>query len=70
MKAAASARRASASISTSRDAIKRLGENTIRERYGNLFDMYQRITGREPLQGSDAHLSRDPLHDGRTVGGL
>ena len=27
------------------DAIKRLGEATIRERYGNLFDMYERITG-------------------------
>jgi succinate dehydrogenase / fumarate reductase, flavoprotein subunit len=27
------------------DAIKRLGENTIRERYGNLFDMYNTITG-------------------------
>ena len=27
------------------DAIKRLGENTIRERYGNLFDMYEKITG-------------------------
>jgi succinate dehydrogenase / fumarate reductase, flavoprotein subunit len=27
------------------DAIKRLGEKTIRERYGNLFDMYQDITG-------------------------
>jgi succinate dehydrogenase / fumarate reductase flavoprotein subunit len=27
------------------DAIKRLGEVTIRERYGNLFDMYERITG-------------------------
>ena len=27
------------------DAIKRLGENGIRERYGNLFDMYERITG-------------------------
>jgi succinate dehydrogenase / fumarate reductase flavoprotein subunit len=26
------------------DAIKRLGENTIRERYGNLFDMYEQIT--------------------------
>src|SRR5512136_2110435 len=25
-------------------AIKRLGENTIRERYGNLFEMYERIT--------------------------
>lgn len=27
------------------DAIKRFGEKTIRERYGNLFDMYQNITG-------------------------
>jgi succinate dehydrogenase / fumarate reductase flavoprotein subunit len=27
------------------EAIKRLGEGTIRERYGNLFDMYQTITG-------------------------
>jgi succinate dehydrogenase / fumarate reductase flavoprotein subunit len=27
------------------DAIKRLGLNTIKERYGNLFDMYQTITG-------------------------
>ncbi|MBI4326343.1 MAG: fumarate reductase/succinate dehydrogenase flavoprotein subunit, partial [Chloroflexi bacterium] len=27
------------------DAIQRLGANTIKERYGNLFDMYQTITG-------------------------
>ena len=27
------------------DAISRLGESTIRERYGNLFQMYERITG-------------------------
>jgi succinate dehydrogenase / fumarate reductase flavoprotein subunit len=27
------------------DAIKRLGVNVIRERYGNLFDMYEKITG-------------------------
>jgi len=26
------------------DAIKRLGEDTVRERYGNLFEMYERIT--------------------------
>ena len=32
------------------DAIKRLGEPKIRERYGNLFDMYQRITGENPYQ--------------------
>ncbi len=27
------------------DAIKRLGEETIRERYGNLFEIYEKITG-------------------------
>ena len=27
------------------DAIKRLGEDAIKERYGNLFDMYESITG-------------------------
>jgi len=32
------------------DAIKRLGEHTIRERYGNLFDMYQRITDENPYK--------------------
>jgi succinate dehydrogenase / fumarate reductase flavoprotein subunit len=30
------------------DAIKRLGKETIRQRYGNLFDMYNRITGEDP----------------------
>ncbi|HEX7361078.1 MAG TPA: fumarate reductase/succinate dehydrogenase flavoprotein subunit [Bryobacteraceae bacterium] len=30
------------------DAIKRLGRKTIEERYGNLFEMYQRITGENP----------------------
>ncbi|MCX6831607.1 MAG: fumarate reductase/succinate dehydrogenase flavoprotein subunit [candidate division Zixibacteria bacterium] len=33
-----------------RDAINRLGENVIRERYGNLFDMYERITGENPYK--------------------
>lgn len=32
------------------DAIRRLGEHTIRERYGNLFDMYQRITDENPYK--------------------
>jgi succinate dehydrogenase / fumarate reductase, flavoprotein subunit len=32
------------------EAIQRLGENTIRERYGNLFDMYQRITDENPYK--------------------
>jgi succinate dehydrogenase / fumarate reductase flavoprotein subunit len=30
------------------DAIERLGAGTIRERYGNLFEMYQRITDENP----------------------
>jgi succinate dehydrogenase / fumarate reductase flavoprotein subunit len=30
-----------------KDAITRLGENTIRERYGNLFDIYHKITGED-----------------------
>jgi succinate dehydrogenase / fumarate reductase flavoprotein subunit len=32
------------------DAIRRLGEPVIRERYGNLFEMYQRITGEDPYR--------------------
>jgi len=32
------------------DAIKRLGEDRIRERYGNLFEMYQRITDENPYR--------------------
>jgi succinate dehydrogenase / fumarate reductase flavoprotein subunit len=36
------------------DAIQRLGENAIRDRYGNLFEMYERITGedayRQPMR--------------------
>jgi succinate dehydrogenase / fumarate reductase flavoprotein subunit len=31
-----------------RDPIQRLGRRTIAERYGNLFDMYERITGENP----------------------
>ncbi len=30
------------------DSIKRLGKKTIEERYGNLFEMYERITGEDP----------------------
>jgi succinate dehydrogenase / fumarate reductase flavoprotein subunit len=33
-----------------RDAIQRLGKHVIKERYGNLFDMYERITGDDPYQ--------------------
>jgi succinate dehydrogenase / fumarate reductase, flavoprotein subunit len=33
-------------------AIQRLGVDAIRERYGNLFDMYERITGEDPYKVS------------------
>jgi succinate dehydrogenase / fumarate reductase flavoprotein subunit len=32
------------------DAIHRLGRQVIAERYGNLFDMYERITGESPYE--------------------
>jgi succinate dehydrogenase / fumarate reductase flavoprotein subunit len=33
-----------------RDAINRLGKKVIEERYGNLFQMYERITGEDPYE--------------------
>jgi succinate dehydrogenase / fumarate reductase flavoprotein subunit len=32
------------------DAIARLGEDAVRAKYGNLFDMYQQITGENPYE--------------------
>ena len=52
------------------DAIKRLGATVIKGRYGNLFDMYSKITDEDPYARADADLPRHPLHDGRPVGGL
>jgi succinate dehydrogenase / fumarate reductase, flavoprotein subunit len=34
------------------DAARRLGVDVLRERYGNLFEMYQHITGDDPLRGA------------------
>ena len=42
---AASAPEARAFIWTFADAIRRMGESVVREKYGNLFDMYEEITG-------------------------
>ena len=33
-----------------KEALARLGEKVIRERYGNLFDMYENITGENPYK--------------------
>ena len=58
-RAAASGRdRAAASTSTSPTPSSASARTTIRERYGNLFEMYERITGRGSLPGADADLSR------------
>jgi len=48
------------------DAIKRSGRKTIEERYGNLFDMYQRITNVNPYK--DPMMIYPALH--YTMGGL
>src|SRR6185437_15966182 len=32
------------------DAVARLGEDVVRQRYGNLFEMYERITGENPYR--------------------
>jgi succinate dehydrogenase / fumarate reductase flavoprotein subunit len=48
------------------DAIERLGAETIRERYGNLFEMYERITGEDPYR-VPMRISPAPHY---TMGGL
>ena len=53
------------------DAIKRLGRQTIAEKYGNLFDMYETHHRRGPLQDRRCgSIPASPLHHGRTLGGL
>jgi succinate dehydrogenase / fumarate reductase flavoprotein subunit len=48
------------------DAIERLGRKTIEERYGNLFEMYERITGEDPY-GTPMRIYPAPHY---TMGGL
>ena len=40
------------------DAIQRLGEDAVRERYGNLFDMYEKITGENGYRRRCAFIRR------------
>jgi succinate dehydrogenase / fumarate reductase flavoprotein subunit len=49
-----------------RDAIQRLGREQIAERYGNLFEMYERITGENPYE-SPMRIYPAPHY---TMGGL
>ena len=51
-------------------AIQRLGEDVVRDRYGNLFDMYQMISDDNPYETPDDDFPRQPLHHGRHLGGL
>ena len=57
-RAAASGRAGSASTSTSPTPSSGSASDAIRERYGNLFEMYERITDENPYRGADADLSR------------
>ena len=52
------------------DGDRRPGARPMEEKYGNLFEMYERITGENPYRGADAHLPGAALHDGRPVGRL
>jgi succinate dehydrogenase / fumarate reductase flavoprotein subunit len=51
------------------DALKRLGAPVIRERYGNLFDMYEKITGENAYE-LPMRIYPAPLHHGLDLGGL
>ncbi len=52
------------------DTIERDGVESVKDKYGNLFDMYERITGRERLCHAHANLSGHSLRDGRSLGRL
>jgi succinate dehydrogenase / fumarate reductase flavoprotein subunit len=49
-----------------KDAIQRLGKNAISEKYGNLFEMYEKITGQNPYE-TPMHIYPAPHY---TMGGL
>ena len=51
-------------------AIERLGEDVIAARYGNLFEMYERITGENPYKVPMRIFPAIHYTMGGTVGGL
>lgn len=51
------------------EAINRLGKDAIKAKYGNLFQMYEKIAD-EPLRNPNDDLPCHPLHDGRYLGRL
>ncbi len=50
--------------------IRALGKEVVKEKYGNLFDMYKQITGENPYRNSNAYLPCRTLYHGRPVGRL
>ena len=51
-------------------AIEEQGEDAIRRKYGNLFDMYEKITATNAYAEPMMIYPRRPLHNGRAVGRL
>lgn len=51
------------------DAITRLGQPAVEAKYGNLFEMYARITGEDPYV-TPMRIYGRALHDGRALGRL
>jgi len=67
----------------SESKVKELGTKVVSAKYGNLFEMYEKIVdqnpyetpmmifpGPKPLRNTNDDLPRSPLHDGRPLGGL
>ena len=52
------------------DAVKRLGKDAIEARYGNLFEMYERISGEKPYDMPMRIYPGASLHDGWSMGRL
>ena len=69
-RAAGSGRPSAASTSISPTPSSVSAQDVIQDRYGNLFEMYEKITGENPYDGADADLPGAALHHGRAVGRL
>ena len=53
-----------------KDAIKRDGKDVIAQKYGNLFQMYEKITASNPYEDTHDDLPGISLCHGRSLGGL
>ena len=54
----------------SQEEIIALGKEVVKEKYGNLFDMYAKITGENPYECTNAYLPCSTLYHGWFVGRL